>query len=57
MGYYLPHGYELDDAYEDGYYDFLNGYSLYENPFYDWDLAYEWEEGWFDAAFDHRNRY
>ena len=58
MSYYLPYDFDLDEAYEDGYEDYLSGFDhYYDNPFTDEDLAYEWEEGWFDAAFDHRNRY
>lgn len=56
MSWYLPYSFELDDAFEDGYDDFFEGYSYYDNPYddHDYDLACEWEEGWLDASCDYR---
>lgn len=54
---YLSYYEELDEAYEEGYHNFLEGYSFSDCPFLDDDLAFEWEEGWLDARFDYKNRY
>lgn len=51
MSYYLFYEEELDEAYEEGYEDYLNGFHYDENPFMDEDLAFEWEEGWLDARY------
>ena len=56
MSYFYSFEQDLDDAYEEGYYDYINGYYYDECPFLDEDLAFEWEEGWLDARHNYRCR-